>query len=95
MKFNDNENAISNSHSSDMEFGPAFSSSSYNKDDDSPPSIKRKLTFSGDNNRDFELIEREIGMCRPVCSSSLIKTKRFLFFSFCCSLKMVYAKFMS
>lgn len=63
----DDENAITNSHSSDAECGSVFSSSTYSKSDDSPPSIKRQTTYSGDNNRDFELIEREIGMCRPVC----------------------------
>ncbi len=63
----DEKNSISNSHSSDMECGSVFSSSTYNDDDDSPRSIKRKTTYSGDNNPEFVLIEREIGMCRPVC----------------------------
>jgi len=67
-RFNDDENAIVNSHSSDIECGSVFSSSAYGRDDDSPPLTKRKITYSGENNRDFELIEREIGMCRPVCS---------------------------
>jgi hypothetical protein len=63
----DDDNAITNSHSSDAECGSVFSSSTYGKDDESPPLMKRQTTYSGDNNRDFELIEREIGMCRPVC----------------------------
>lgn len=83
MRFSDDDNAIINSHSSDVECGSVFSSSSYGKDDDdSPPLIKRHTTYSGENNRDFELIEREIGMCRPVCIFivyCLIKTNDLLF----------------
>ena len=91
IRSEDDDNAITNSHSSDVECGSVFSSSAYGKDDDSPPLIKRHTTYSGENNRDFELIEREIGMCRPVCWIILILLTTF-FFSF--SLKMVYVKFM-
>jgi hypothetical protein len=67
IRSEDDGNAITTSHSSDIECGSVFSSSTYGKDDDdSPPLLKRRTTYSGENNRDFELIEREIGMCRPV-----------------------------
>jgi hypothetical protein len=68
----EDDNSMSNSRSSDIECGPAFSSSMSSRDDDSPRSFKRKPTNSGDN-YSFEFIEREIGMCRPVCSISLIQ----------------------
>ena len=81
--FEDDDNSISRSQSSDIECGSVFSSSAYNKDDDddSPPMMRRQVTHSGENNRDFELIEREIGMCRPVsvfsalCSSVVSLSK--------------------
>ena len=60
------ENSLSNSRSSDMEFGPAFATSVSSRDNDSPRLFKRQPTNSGDN-FSFEFIEREIGMCRPVC----------------------------
>ncbi|UJR38243.1 hypothetical protein I4U23_030916 [Adineta vaga] len=69
-----NDHGMTGSHSSDVECGSVFSSSTYGKDDnddgddddeDSPSSHRRQTTYSGENNRDFELIEREIGMCRP------------------------------
>jgi len=69
MRSRDDENEMRNSQSSDAECGSVFSSSTYS---DSPPLTKRQTTYSGDNNRGFELIEREIGMCRPVCYSFLI-----------------------
>ncbi|CAF0936928.1 unnamed protein product [Adineta steineri] len=69
IKYHSNENAILNSHSSDVECGSVFSSSTYGKDDDddddSLPIIGRQVTYSGEINRDFELIEPEVGMCRP------------------------------
>jgi hypothetical protein len=86
----EDDNSISNSRSSDIECGPAFSSSMSSRDNDSPRLFKRQPTNSGDN-YSFEFIEREIGMCRPVCSISLIENKPFLFFL---SLKMVYVKYM-
>jgi hypothetical protein len=64
IRSGDDENSITNSRSSDVERGSAFVSSTYS---DSPPLAKRQLTSSGDNNGVFEFIEREIGMCRPVC----------------------------
>lgn len=68
IRSEDDDNPITNSHSSDVECGSVFASSAYGRDDDdSPPLIKRQTRYSGENNRDFELIEREIGMCRPVC----------------------------
>ncbi|CAF1606489.1 unnamed protein product, partial [Adineta ricciae] len=70
--YGDESNRMTNSHTSDVECGSVFSSSTYGKDDedddddeDSPPLQKRSTTYSGENNRDFELIERDIGMCRP------------------------------
>lgn len=89
----DDENAITNSHSSDVERGSVFASSTYSRDDDDSPRLnRRQTTSSGDNNRDFELIEREIGMCRPVCfhfALIFFVLKNFVF-----SRKMVYVKFM-
>ncbi|CAF3761845.1 unnamed protein product [Rotaria sordida] len=61
----DDENILSNSHSSDIECGSVFSSSSYSKDDDSLFSNKRQTKNHGENNGGFEFIDREIGMCRP------------------------------
>ncbi|CAF4183246.1 unnamed protein product, partial [Rotaria sp. Silwood2] len=57
----DDENVLSNSHSSDVEHGSVFSSSSYDRDDDSSFLNKRQMKNSGD----FEFIDREIGMCQP------------------------------
>ena len=72
--YGDESNRMTNSHTSDVECGSVFSSSTYGKDDedddddeDSLPLQKRSTTYSGENNRDFELVERDIGMCRPVC----------------------------
>ncbi|CAF3441805.1 unnamed protein product [Rotaria sp. Silwood1] len=61
----DDENILSNSHSSDIECGSVFSSSSYGRDDDSSFLNKRQLKTNGENNGGFEFIDREIGMCRP------------------------------
>ena len=72
MQHGDNENILSNDHSTDMEHGSVFSSSSSSKDDDFPPLNQRQTTLSGEKNRNFEFIEREIGMCRPVCYFFLI-----------------------
>jgi hypothetical protein len=71
----DDENSMSNSRSSDMEFGAAFATSMSSQDNDSPRSFKRQPTNSGDN-YSFEFIEREIGMCRPVCSIYLIEKQK-------------------
>lgn len=67
MPYEDDENILSKSHSSDIECGSVFSSSSYGRDDDFPSTNQRHTINSAEINRDFELIEREIGMCRPVC----------------------------
>ena len=76
---------MSNSHSSDIECGPAFSSSISSRANDSPRMSKRQNANSGSNNQGFEFIEREIGMCRPVCSPNSLfgneKTLLLLFFS--------------
>lgn len=66
MHFDDEDKPMITSQSSDIEGGSVFSSSAYSRDEDSPPMPRRQPTHSGENNRDFELIEREIGMCRPV-----------------------------
>jgi hypothetical protein len=92
------DNAMAQSQSSDVECGSVFSSSAYGRndddDEDSPPLLKRQATHSGENNRDFELIEREIGMCRPVrCQLSSLHRQAGITLSF--SLKMVYAKYTS
>ena len=76
----DDEDSMSNSHLSDIERGPAFSSSISSGVDDSPRLMRRQNTNSGDQNQGFEFIEREIGMCRPVCSNSQFEIKRFPLF---------------
>ena len=81
MRFDDdddhNANSLATSQSSDAECGSVFASSAYgHNDDDSPPLMRRQTTSSGENNRDFELIEREIGMCRPVGLLSLHRWNR-------------------
>ena len=83
---------MSNSRSSDMEGGPAFSTSISSRDNDSPRMNKRQNANSGNNNQGFEFIEREIGMCRPVCDIFLLENPIFFFFSR--SRKMVFVKFM-
>ena len=65
----DDENLMLNSRSWDIEGGPAFSTSISSRDNDSPQMNKRQNANSGNNNQGFEFIEREIGMCRPVCSN--------------------------
>lgn len=60
------ENPMTQSQASDVECGSVFSSSTYSKNGDSPPSLRRQKKNSDDHSRDFEFIEREIGMCRPV-----------------------------
>lgn len=62
----ENENVFTTSRSSDIESGPAFSSS-FGRDDDSLSLKRQQIINNTENNRDFEFIEREIGMCRPVC----------------------------
>ena len=65
------------SQSSDIEGGPVFSSSTYDDEDDdgdgrgdenddrSVAARIREATITEDNKFDFELIQPEIGMCRP------------------------------
>lgn len=82
-------NFMSNSQSSDIECGAAFSSSISSRDNDSPRMSKRQNANSGNNNQGFEFIEREIGMCRPVCHVHCFENH---FIS--SSRKMVFVKFM-
>lgn len=81
---------MSNSRSSDMEGGPAFTSSVSSRDNDSPRMSKQQNANSGNNNQGFEFIEREIGMCRPVCSNSVLENH---LFPPLLSRKMVFVKF--
>ena len=73
------DNLMSNSRSSDMEGGPAFSTSISSRDNDSPRMSQRQNANSGNNNQGFEFIEREIGMCRPVCRIYHLGNHLFLF----------------
>ena len=59
-------NALASSQTSNVQCGSVFSSSTCSDDENSPPFSRRKNVHSGDYNPDFEFIEREIGMCRPV-----------------------------
>ena len=70
-----------NSRSSDMDGGPAFSTSVSSRADDSPRMSKRQNANSGNNKQGFEFIEREIGMCRPVCHISRLENHLFSFLS--------------
>ncbi len=69
MRYDDEqESSMLDSRSSDIEYGPAFSSSMSSRNNDSLTSNRRENTSNVAKHQGYEMLEREIGMCRPVCS---------------------------